>query len=146
MSASWWYCNRMLGPGPIQRRIKRGFIANPGALLTAGDLVLGGLGIEVTMEDGLGRFADRRHAGVEGRHHDQHIIKDAEVIRRRPGNPDMRYPVDVIPTIDGDTFEARMHVLPGRDPLRLSVCAALTRASARLFISIRARNSRGSIV
>ena len=29
----------MLGPGLIQRRIKRAFIANPGALLTTGDLV-----------------------------------------------------------------------------------------------------------
>jgi len=41
--------------------------------------------------------------------------EDAEVIWRRAGNPDMRHPVDVIRTIDGDTFEARVHVLPGRD-------------------------------
>ena len=41
--------------------------------------------------------------------------EDAEVIWRRAGNPDMRHPVDVIRTIDGDTFEARVHVLPGRE-------------------------------
>jgi endonuclease YncB( thermonuclease family) len=33
----------------------------------------------------------------------------------RAGNPDVRYPVDVIRTIDGDTFEARVHLWPGLD-------------------------------
>ena len=42
-------------------------------------------------------------------------VEDAEVIWRRAGNPDVRHPVDVIRTIDGDTFEARVHLLPGRD-------------------------------
>jgi endonuclease YncB( thermonuclease family) len=40
---------------------------------------------------------------------------DSEVIWRRAGNPDVRHPVDVIRTIDGDTFEARVHLLPGLD-------------------------------
>src|SRR6185312_2474527 len=29
--------------------------------------------------------------------------------------PDVRHPVDVIRTIDGDTFEARVHLWPGLD-------------------------------
>jgi micrococcal nuclease len=41
--------------------------------------------------------------------------QDSEVIRRRAGNPDVRHPVDVIRTIDGDTFEARVHLSPGPD-------------------------------
>jgi endonuclease YncB( thermonuclease family) len=41
--------------------------------------------------------------------------QDSEVIWRRAGNPDVRHPVDVIRTIDGDTFEARIHVSPGLD-------------------------------
>src|ERR1700675_4802228 len=41
--------------------------------------------------------------------------QDSEVIWRRAGNPDVRHPVDVIRTIDGDTFEARVHVSPGLD-------------------------------
>lgn len=40
---------------------------------------------------------------------------DSEIIWRRAGNPDMRHPVDVIRTIDGDTFEARVHLSPGPD-------------------------------
>src|SRR6266446_791341 len=38
---------------------------------------------------------------------------DSETIWRRAGNPDVRHPVDVIRTIDGDTFEARVNVGPG---------------------------------
>jgi endonuclease YncB( thermonuclease family) len=41
--------------------------------------------------------------------------QDSEVIWRRAGNPDVRHPVDVIRTIDGDTFEARVHLRPGLD-------------------------------
>ena len=33
----------------------------------------------------------------------------------RAGNPDERHPVDVLRTIDGDTFEARVHLSPGPD-------------------------------
>jgi endonuclease YncB( thermonuclease family) len=40
---------------------------------------------------------------------------DSETIWRRAGNPDVRHPVDVIRTIDGDTFEARVNVGPGLD-------------------------------
>ena len=40
---------------------------------------------------------------------------DSEMIWRRAGNPDERHPVDVLRTIDGDTFEARVHLSPGLD-------------------------------
>jgi endonuclease YncB( thermonuclease family) len=39
--------------------------------------------------------------------------RDAEAIWKHAGNPEVRHPVDVIRTIDGDTFEARVHLLPG---------------------------------
>ena len=39
--------------------------------------------------------------------------RDSETIWKRAGNPDVRHPVDVIRTIDGDTFEARVHLWPG---------------------------------
>ena len=37
---------------------------------------------------------------------------DSETIWRRAGNAASRHPVDVIRTIDGDTFEARVHLSP----------------------------------
>jgi micrococcal nuclease len=42
-------------------------------------------------------------------------VQDAGVIWQRTGNPDVRHRVDVIKTIDGDTFEARVHLEAGRD-------------------------------
>jgi endonuclease YncB( thermonuclease family) len=47
---------------------------------------------------------------------DSPAARDAEMVSRRAGNPDVRHPVDVIRTIDGDTFEARVHLSPGLDP------------------------------
>jgi endonuclease YncB( thermonuclease family) len=41
--------------------------------------------------------------------------RDSDVIWKRAGNPSVRHPVDVIRTIDGDTFEARVHLWPGLD-------------------------------
>ena len=41
--------------------------------------------------------------------------RDADRIRQRAGAPDARHAVDVIRTIDGDTFEARVHLAPGPD-------------------------------
>ncbi len=41
--------------------------------------------------------------------------RDSEAIWRRAGNPSVRHPVDVLMTIDGDTFEARVHLWPGLD-------------------------------
>jgi len=47
--------------------------------------------------------------------HPDQAARDAEIIWKRAGNPDVRHPVDVIRTIDGDTFEARVHLWPGLD-------------------------------
>ncbi|UPK35865.1 thermonuclease family protein [Bradyrhizobium sp. 186] len=41
--------------------------------------------------------------------------QDAEIILQQAGNPDIRQTVDVIRTIDGDTFVARVHQRDGRD-------------------------------
>jgi endonuclease YncB( thermonuclease family) len=43
---------------------------------------------------------------------DSQAARDAEMVWRRAGNPDMRHRVDVIRTIDGDTFEGRVHLPP----------------------------------
>jgi len=41
--------------------------------------------------------------------------RDTDVIWQHAGAPDIRHPIDVIRTIDGDTFEARVHLPPGPD-------------------------------
>jgi micrococcal nuclease len=41
--------------------------------------------------------------------------QEFETIWRHAGNPGQHHPVDVIRTIDGDTFEARVHLAPGQD-------------------------------
>ena len=46
---------------------------------------------------------------------DSQAARDAESILKRAGSPDTRHAVDVIRTIDGDTFEARVHLEPGLD-------------------------------
>src|SRR6201989_720742 len=46
---------------------------------------------------------------------DSQAARDAEMIWKRAANPDVRHPVDVLRTIDGDTFEARVHLEPGLD-------------------------------
>jgi len=43
---------------------------------------------------------------------DSQAARDAEMVWKRAGNPDVRHPVDVVRTIDGDTFEARVHLAP----------------------------------
>jgi micrococcal nuclease len=48
-------------------------------------------------------------------HADDGRSQDAEIILQQAGNPDARRPVDVIRTIDGDTFLARVHQRDGRD-------------------------------
>ncbi len=47
-------------------------------------------------------------------HIDDGQSRDAEIILQQPGNPETRRPVDVIRTIDGDTFLARVHQGDGR--------------------------------
>jgi endonuclease YncB( thermonuclease family) len=46
---------------------------------------------------------------------DSQAARDSEMIWKRAGNSNVRHPVDVIRTIDGDTFEARVHLWPGLD-------------------------------
>ncbi|MBB4374770.1 endonuclease YncB(thermonuclease family) [Bradyrhizobium sp. cir1] len=41
--------------------------------------------------------------------------KDTEIVLQRSGSADARQPVDVIRTVDGDTFLARVHQQGGRD-------------------------------
>jgi endonuclease YncB( thermonuclease family) len=45
----------------------------------------------------------------------QNPPRESDVIWKRAGNPSVRHPVDVIRTIDGDTFEARVHLWSGLD-------------------------------
>ena len=47
---------------------------------------------------------------------DSQAARDAEMVWKRAGSSDMRRSVDVIRTIDGDTFEARVHLGPGLEP------------------------------
>lgn len=43
--------------------------------------------------------------------------RDAETVWRQAGSSDLHHPVDVIRTIDGDTFLARVHLSPGVEPV-----------------------------
>jgi endonuclease YncB( thermonuclease family) len=52
---------------------------------------------------------------ADSRASDSPAARDAEIVWKRAGNPDVRHPVDVIRTIDGDTFEAWVHLWPGLD-------------------------------
>lgn len=47
---------------------------------------------------------------------DSQAARDAEMIVKRAGNSDARLVVDVLRTIDGDTFEARVHLGSGVEP------------------------------
>lgn len=46
---------------------------------------------------------------------DSQAARDAETIWKRAGSPDTRHVVDVVRTIDGDTFEVRVHLPPDLD-------------------------------
>lgn len=48
--------------------------------------------------------------------HEIQAARDAETIWKTAGNSSVRHPVDVLRTIDGDTFEARVHLSPGLEP------------------------------
>jgi endonuclease YncB( thermonuclease family) len=41
--------------------------------------------------------------------------RDSEIIWRRAGNPNVRYPVSVLHMVDGDTFDARVALSPGME-------------------------------
>ncbi|NEW88150.1 nuclease [Rhodopseudomonas sp. WA056] len=42
------------------------------------------------------------------------VDNDSETVWRRAGNPTVRHPVEVLYTIDGDTFDARVFLWPGQ--------------------------------
>ena len=48
-------------------------------------------------------------------HADGDRTRDAEIVLQQSGHPDSREPVDVIRTIDGDTFLARLRQRDGHD-------------------------------
>jgi endonuclease YncB( thermonuclease family) len=60
-------------------------------------------------------FAFRHGANWPAPHADDGQSRDAEIILQQSGNSDVRQQVDVIRTIDGDTFLARVHQRGGRD-------------------------------
>lgn len=62
--------------------------------------------VVLTFRQGTSRFVPH---DADGR------LQDAAIILRQGGNPDAREAVDVIRTIDGDTFLARVHQQGGRD-------------------------------
>jgi endonuclease YncB( thermonuclease family) len=39
--------------------------------------------------------------------------RNGEAVWKRSGNAEVRHPVEIVRTIDGDTFEARVHLWPG---------------------------------
>jgi endonuclease YncB( thermonuclease family) len=47
---------------------------------------------------------------------DSQAARDTEMVWKRAGNSGVHHPVDVIRTIDGDTFEARVHLSPDLEP------------------------------
>lgn len=47
--------------------------------------------------------------------HDTATQPEAAATWTRAGNPEVRHAVDVVRVIDGDTFEARVHLWPGLD-------------------------------
>jgi len=42
--------------------------------------------------------------------------RNAETVWKTAGNSGVRHPVEVLRTLDGDTFEARVHLAPGLEP------------------------------
>ena len=88
-----------------------------------GPVVFGRVALDVRARRGGGDNAAGAAHGYTGRIRpirrshpaDSPAARDAEIIWKRAGNPDVRHPVDVVRTIDGDTFEARVHLWPGLD-------------------------------
>ena len=66
---------------------------------------------------------------------DSQAARDAETVWKRAGSPDARHAVDVIRTIDGDTFEARVHFVAGPRADHAHTPARHRRAGAEGFLS-----------
>jgi endonuclease YncB( thermonuclease family) len=83
--------------------------------------------------------------------------QETEELWRRAGNPVARHPVDVIRTIDGDTFEAQVHLWPGLDlhtrvrlrgvdaPERKAACAEEARMAEAASVALRALLDEGEV-
>lgn len=83
--------------------------------------------------------------------------RDAETVWRRAGNPNVRHPVDVLRGIDGDTFEARVHLWPKLDmttrirlrgidaPELKAQCAQELRMAEAASVALRALLADGEV-
>src|SRR4051794_12055755 len=88
---------------------------------------------------------------------DSQAARDAEMVWKRAGNPSVRHPVDVVRTIDGDTFEARVHLSPGLDlttrvrlrgidaPERKAACAQESRMAEAASNALRDLLAQGDV-
>lgn len=83
--------------------------------------------------------------------------RDAEAILQRAGSPDAHHAVDVVRTIDGDTFEARVHLGNGLDldtrvrlrgidaPELKAACAQELQMAERATAALRALLGEGGV-
>lgn len=83
--------------------------------------------------------------------------RDSEDIWKRAGSAATRHPVDVLRTIDGDTFEARVHLWPGLDmttrvrlrgidaPERKAGCAEEARLAEAASVALRGLLDEGEV-
>lgn len=83
--------------------------------------------------------------------------RDAETVWRQAGSPDLHHPVDVIRTIDGDTFLARVHLASGLEattrvrlrgidaPELKAQCPEELRMAEAASVTLRALLSEGDV-
>ncbi len=90
---------------PTYRRSWRGWLA---ALLPWVFILGVAAGTVLPMKNWLGRWLPREAADIAQTQRE----RDSETIWRRAGSPSTRNSVEVIRTIDGDTFEARVSLWP----------------------------------
>lgn len=88
---------------------------------------------------------------------DNAAARDAETLWRRAGHSTARHPVDVLRTLDGDTFEARVHLWPGLDlmtrvrlrgvdaPEMKAACAEEQRQAEAAKAALRDQLGRGEV-
>jgi endonuclease YncB( thermonuclease family) len=83
--------------------------------------------------------------------------RDSEMLWQRTGNPHIRHPVEVLRTVDGDTFDARVALWPGLElntrvrlrgidaPERHGACEAEVRKADISTRALRALLAEGGI-
>jgi endonuclease YncB( thermonuclease family) len=83
--------------------------------------------------------------------------RDSEMVWRRAGNPNTRHAVDVLRTVDGDTFDARVALWPGLElntrvrlrgidaPERHASCDTELRKAEASTKALRAMLAEGSV-